>query len=234
MLTKIIDETKKGLSTDYAMLLILLVARLNKAYVFVGVLFSILLHVIEETTHARKWFIVFGVMLVRVFLEWFTPDVLPRWFIAYSTIPLILFGVGENILLYVTSNRRPERLLDLRKAADTIVADSDITGYYAIIYEYYMCVCSVMTIEHHCVTLNDTLYFLCTWVVFTVTEERKLKTYSPLPMRLPSCIVKTIYILYAPTMFWLAMNALAVVNVIMIHAHGPPTKKPGIKPPTTV
>lgn len=216
----------RDIGTDAAMLVILLVSRVRVAYCVVGMLFSAAL-IVQERMHARKWLYVFCVMLVRGIILHIEPNVLPRWFIVYSTIPLIVCSVGENMLMHFASDRKttqtlkdPDRATDdagqWKMSAMAILMDRDIKRFYASAYEFYMYVCSIMIIEHHCVTLQDTALFACTWTLFTVTEEAKLNVYTR-PIPLPSYIVKTIYILYAPSVFWITLYALSLMNIAMLY-----------------
>lgn len=231
----------RDIGTDTAMLTILLIARVHVIYCLVGVLFSGAL-IMQERAHALKWLSVFCVMLARGVILHIEPDVLPRWFIVYSTIPLIVCSIGENVLMYIVSGRK---ITQSRPPTDSpneghwtlaliaILTDHDIKRFYASVYEFYMYACSVMIIEHHCVTLYDTLLFACTWTLFTITEEAKLNVYTR-PIPLPSYIVKTIYILYAPSVFWITLYALSLMNVAMLYTRAAKATKHQEKKPTTI
>lgn len=212
---------------DLLMLSILLISRIAAAYSVIGIMLSAGL-VVTGHKNATKWSIVFSVLLIRNVISYVQTSILPVWFIAYSTIPLIACSLFEDMAMYVTSDKVTQLINDAKKAPHTVlrwkiiiyemIHDTDIAKYYASGFECYMIVCSLVVVEHHCVTLDDTVLFAGIWSLFTITEHLKTARYTQ-PFVFPSHIVKTIYIIYAPSRFWGTLCILSLINIWLIGVH---------------
>jgi len=102
--------------------------------------------------------------------------------------------------------------------------DKDIRMFYPIMFEILMLIFAVfLPIEGGGIAFRNCttdVYAVLLWVTFVLSEDhkiqsvRKLKTSREL-FKLPSHIVKALYILYAPPLFWVNISFLIAMNVFV-------------------
>jgi hypothetical protein len=213
------------------------------------------------------WVCVYVIMFIQNITDilgdqWFY---LPKWFVLYPTIPLMVCSMLENILFvisrdaklskYITSlekkrekrrglgnsddvdiemhplitNAASDDALDVRELDQmrkikwklvfvNLFVDKDVRNLYPISFEIYMLACALLLpitgggiAFRNCVT--DSLG-LAIWLVFVMSEDSKIRSHEKM-FRLPSFIVKVIYILYAPAKFWINMIFLILMNIMV-------------------
>lgn len=98
--------------------------------------------------------------------------------------------------------------------------DEDVQSLYPLYFELYMTACcAILCVKgggfFHVKCLGQ-IYMALLWILFAYTEEVKLRR-RPKHLKLPSPVVKVVYLLYAPVPFWIAISVLICMNLAMIN-----------------
>ncbi len=59
------------------------------------------------------------------------------------------------------------------------------------------------------------IYLIIVWTAFMYTENKK-KERRPNMFPLPNPVVKAVFLLYAPPLFWINITVLTLINIAMI------------------
>ena len=117
------------------------------------------------------------------------------------------------------NKQREDRALRLKLAFINLFVDKDVRSFYPIAFEIYMMACALFLpisgggiAARNCVT---DIYALLLWIAFVVSEDAKTRIYKKM-FKLPSHIVKIIYLLYVPPVFWINITILIIMNILVI------------------
>jgi len=191
------------------------------------------------------WFCIHLIMLVQNIYDIATggEHYLPSWFVLYPTAPLVVCSCFENILFMLSNDpemekhitlvkkyagnarldtienynelrtkQREDRLLRWKLVFMNLFIDKDVRDFYPIGFEMYMPINGGGIVFRNCVS---DIYGLLLWIMFVLSEDAKTRTYKKM-FKLPSHIVKIVYVLYTPPEFWINISLLIVMNILVI------------------
>lgn len=115
--------------------------------------------------------------------------------------------------------QKTDRLLRIKLSLMNLFVDKDVRDFYPIGFELYMMICALFLpisggglAFRNCTT---DLYGLMLWIMFVILEDMKTRAHKKM-FKLPSHIVKVIYLLYIPPMFWINIHLLVIMNILVI------------------
>jgi len=191
------------------------------------------------------WLYFFFIVLMQLMFDHLDLH-LPQWFVLYPTIPMLLASIVENLMLNISSDPDTVKIYEeiVQRRSRSFEApppppqtrsfsmkwkaifidmyhDQDLRYYYPIIFEVYMTACALFCIHGggimHLPCFAD-LYLVGLWMAFMYTEDKK-KSGRPKMFKLPNPIVKVVFLLYAPPLFWINISALTLINIWMVSEH---------------
>ena len=213
-------------------------AQIGVAYVpylfcwFVGALLSCWM---AEWRRNVAWVHVYACLVAQAVCD-AAQILMPRGFVLYAAIPLMLVG-GLEVAVTAVVRDHAYRTYAQQAESGTwrqtrarydhpwhirvvyaIYNDKDVRQWYAVIFEVYMTLCSCVLALRGSFMRAPCLasaYAGVVGLLFVAADElRDLRTISPTDTPLPSPAVKAVYALYAPAQFLQPLLALSVVTLV--------------------
>jgi hypothetical protein len=153
---------------------------------------------------------------------------LPRWFILYPVLPMMIISVLEDIMIILSSDpdtnitrmsKEKIRENKWKMVFIDIFNDNDVRFFYPLFFEVYMSVCALFCIKDagiENINCFASIYMIMLWSIFLYTESKKSELSSAKMFYMPNPVVKIIFLLYSPPEFWLNISILVLINILMI------------------
>jgi hypothetical protein len=146
------------------------------------------------------------------------------------------FDTEDSAIVEYKLQIQSDRLLRAKMGFLNLFLEDDIRLFYPMLFEVYMTVCCLLCIRGGGIqsrTCVVDLFIVPLWSLFVMSEDAKLRSYQgrddkseastrrPLPLfKLPSPVVKVVYLLYTPPRFWICIWVLVLMNIALITEFG--------------